>query len=104
MSGPAQGEITCRDDLRPELEQIISLYRAAPLNRPLDEPERIRRMCDAANLILTAWSGDVLAGIVRAWSDGGFLAYIADLAVDPPTRGAGSRASCCGGRSTPTRA
>lgn len=79
----SSGEITYRDDLRPEPERIVALYRAAALNRPLDDPARIGRMYNAANLVLTAWVGAQLVGILRAWSDGGFLAYIADLAVDP---------------------
>lgn len=84
-----QGEIVYRDDRRPDTATIIALYRAAALSRPLDDPARIARMYDAANLILTAWDGDRLAGILRAWNDGGFLAYIADLAVDPAYQGRG---------------
>src|SRR5690242_17745365 len=83
MTAAEQGEIVYRDDVRPEITTIIALYRAAELNRPLDEPARIARMYDAANLVLTAWAGDQLVGIVRVWNDGGFLAYIADLAVHP---------------------
>jgi ribosomal protein S18 acetylase RimI-like enzyme len=83
MSGAEQDEITYRDDVRPATATIIALYRAAELSRPLDEPERIARMYDTANMVLTAWDGERLAGILRAWLDGGFLAYIADLAVDP---------------------
>jgi ribosomal protein S18 acetylase RimI-like enzyme len=83
MGDTEQGDIDYRDDRRPAIAQIIALYRAAALNRPLDEPARIERMYEAANLVLTAWDGEQLVGILRAWSDGGFLAYIADLAVDP---------------------
>lgn len=83
MSRPEQSDIIYRDDRRPELAAIVALYRAAELNRPLDDPGRIARMYDAANVVLSAWHGDALVGILRAWSDGGFLAYIADLAVDP---------------------
>lgn len=83
MAKTAQDDIAYRDDRRPETAAIIALYRAAALRRPLDEPARIARMYDAANLVLTAWAGERLVGILRAWSDGGFLAYIADLAVDP---------------------
>ena len=78
-----QNEITYRDDVRPDTATIIDLYRAAALSRPLDQPERIARMYNAANQVLTAWDGERLVGIVRVWNDGGFLAYIADLAVHP---------------------
>ncbi len=89
MNDAEWGDIDYRDDRRPETAVIIALYRAAELNRPLDDPARIGKMYDAANLVLTAWSGEDLVGILRAWSDGGFLAYIADLAVDPTWQGRG---------------
>jgi ribosomal protein S18 acetylase RimI-like enzyme len=89
MRADEQDAIEYRDDLRPDIGQIIALYRAAELSRPLDDSGRIQRMYDAANLVLTAWAGDRLIGILRAWSDGGFLAYIADLAVDPAYQGRG---------------
>lgn len=75
--------IVYRDDQRPATAAIIALYRAAALARPVDDRERIARMYAAANLVLTAWDGEALVGILRAWSDGGFLGYIADLAVHP---------------------
>ncbi len=78
-----EATISYRDDLRPSTEAIVALYRAAALARPVDDPARIARMYAAANLILTAWDGEALVGILRAWSDGGFLGYIADLAVSP---------------------
>ena len=84
-----QRVIDFRDDVRPEPAVIVELYRAAALRRPLDDLARIARMYDAANLILTAWEGARLAGVLRAWNDGGFLAYIADLAVHPDYQGRG---------------
>ena len=89
MDETERGDVDYRDDRRPEVASIIALYRAAALNRPLDEPARIERMYDAANVVLTAWAGADLVGILRAWSDGGFLTYIADLAVDPAYQGRG---------------
>ena len=38
--------VTFRDDVRPPLERIIDLYCAAPLYRPIDDLERMRRMLD----------------------------------------------------------
>jgi ribosomal protein S18 acetylase RimI-like enzyme len=75
--------VAYRDDRQPTTEAIVALYRAAALARPVDDGERIARMYAAANLVLTAWDGAGLVGILRAWSDGGFLGYIADLAVHP---------------------
>lgn len=84
-----QRAIVYRDDVCPDPATVVALYRAAALSRPLDDLARIKRMYDAANLILTAWDGERLVGVLRAWNDGGFLAYIADLAVHPEYQGRG---------------
>jgi GNAT superfamily N-acetyltransferase len=83
MDGNAARAIEYRDDGRPDTATIIALYRAAGLARPIDDPARIARMYAGANLILSAWDDGRLVGIMRAWTDDGFLSYIADLAVHP---------------------
>jgi ribosomal protein S18 acetylase RimI-like enzyme len=62
---------------------IAALYRAAPLERPNDDLDRIARMYAGADLVLTAWDEERLIGILRALSDGAFVGYIADLAIHP---------------------
>ena len=49
----------------------LSLYRASTLGerRPVDDRERMKQMLQNANLVVTAWDGDLLAGIVRSLSD-----------------------------------
>jgi len=69
--------------IRPEPAVIAELLRAAQLNRPLDDLERIGRMYAASNLVVTAWSDQRLAGILRGWTDGAFDGYVCDLAVHP---------------------
>lgn len=75
--------ITYRSEIRPEPATIAALFRAALLNRPVDDHDRLRRMYTGSNIVLTAWSGELLVGILRAWSDGAFDGYISDLAVHP---------------------
>jgi ribosomal protein S18 acetylase RimI-like enzyme len=75
--------IEYRTDVRPEAAVIAQLLAAAPLIRPLDDMERIGRMYAASNLVLTAWEGERLVGILRGWTDGAFDGYICDLAVSP---------------------
>jgi ribosomal protein S18 acetylase RimI-like enzyme len=74
---------TYRTDVRPPLEAILALYRAAPLNRPIDDPDRIARMYAGSNIVHTAWEGERLVGILRGWTDGAFDGYVSDLAVHP---------------------
>lgn len=75
--------ITYRTDLRPEPAALAELFGASLLNRPLNDLERIGRIYQQSNLVLTAWSGERLVGVLRGWTDGAFDGYICDLAVHP---------------------
>lgn len=61
---------------------VIALFRASGIRRPVDEPERIARMIEHANLIVTARENGRLVGIARALTDFSFCCYLSDLAVD----------------------
>ena len=63
------------------------------LRRPVDDPQRIDRMLKHANVLITAWDGDLLIGISRALTDFAFCCYLSDLAVDEAYqhRGIGKR-------------
>ena len=66
-----------------DLETVRELYRASTLaeRRPVDDTERFARMLRNANLVVTAWDGDVLVGIARSVSDFSYVTYLSDLAV-----------------------
>ena len=81
--------ITFHDDRRPGLEAIRVLYAAAPLRRPLGDPQRIARMFEGSNVIYTAWDGGRLVGVLRGLTDGAFDGYVCDLAVHPRYQKAG---------------
>jgi GNAT superfamily N-acetyltransferase len=65
------------------LDAVIDLYRASTLGerRPVDDSERMAAMLRNANLVITAWEGDLLVGISRALSDFCYITYLSDLAV-----------------------
>ena len=75
--------IEYRNDVIPELDAAIELYRASTLGerRPIDDCERFARMLAQANLTITAWDGELLVGISRCVSDFAWTTYLADLAV-----------------------
>jgi len=75
-------EITYRVNAPVTTEQVIDLFRASGIRRPIDQPERIGRMLQHANLTITAWDGEKLVGIARALTDFSFCCYLSDLAVD----------------------
>lgn len=66
-----------------DLDQVIELYRASTLGerRPVDERGRMQAMLANANLVVTAWDGDLMVGISRALSDFAYATYLSDLAV-----------------------
>jgi predicted N-acetyltransferase YhbS len=75
--------IDYRQDVRPDFEQALELYRASTLaeRRPVDDRARFVAMLENANLIITAWDGELLVGISRCVSDFSWTTYLADLAV-----------------------
>ncbi len=75
------------DGLTPAL--IVTLYRRAPLFRPVGSQEEMWRVFEQSNLVLTAWHGAHLVGIARVLTDGVLYSHLCDLAVEPDVQGAG---------------
>jgi ribosomal protein S18 acetylase RimI-like enzyme len=50
--------------------------------RPIDAPERLEKMLEHGNLIVTARENGHLIGIARSLTDFLFCTYLSDLAVD----------------------
>jgi ribosomal protein S18 acetylase RimI-like enzyme len=65
-------------------DQFIDVLQRSTLSerRPVQDRERIEKMLQHANLLITAWEGDVLIGVARALTDFSFCCYLSDLAVD----------------------
>jgi len=64
--------------------EYIDLLKRSTLaeRRPVHDQERIQKMLDFGNILITAWDGDKLVGVSRALSDFAFCCYLSDLAVD----------------------
>ncbi|MBV8518512.1 MAG: GNAT family N-acetyltransferase [Acidobacteria bacterium] len=69
----------------PDLDHDLAheLYVASTLGerRPIDDHERFATMLREADLIITAWDGDLLVGISRSVTDWVWYTYLSDLAV-----------------------
>jgi len=65
------------------LDQVIELYNASGLGerRPVDDRRIMSDMLRHANLVVTAWDGELLVGIARTLTDFTYVGYLADLAV-----------------------
>jgi len=76
-----------------DMSAVIAVYKKSRLSerRPADDATRMERMVREANLVITAWDGDVLVGIARCLTDFSYVTYLADLAVsaDYQRRGIG---------------
>lgn len=66
-----------------DLDAVIELYRASTLGerRPVEDRARMELMLRNANLVMTAWEGELLVGIARSVSDFSYCTYLSDLAV-----------------------
>ena len=75
--------ITYRTGNALDLDQVIGLYRASTLGerRPVDDRDRMGKMLLNANLVVSAWDGDLMVGIARSVSDFVYCTYLSDLAV-----------------------
>ncbi len=91
MTAAAAGDtgIVQFDHTPPTVEEVVDLFRRAPLNGPLDEPHRMQAMVDLATFHCSARIDGQLVGYVRVLTDFSFNAFVADLAVDPELQGRG---------------
>jgi len=66
------------------VEEFRAVLIASTLGerRPIDEPERLQKMLEHANLIVTARDEGKLIAVSRSLSDFAFCTYLSDLAVD----------------------
>ena len=64
--------------------EFVDILRSSTLaeRRPVGEPDRIAAMLAHADLLCTAWDGDLLVGVARSVTDFSYCCYLSDLAVD----------------------
>ncbi len=62
--------------------EVADVFRRSGIKRPVDDVERIQRMVDNADIIVTAKSNGQLVGVARAITDYSYCCYLSDLAVD----------------------
>jgi len=76
--------IIYRSNIKISANQFIDVLKRSTLSerRPVDDRDRIEKMLQHGNIIITAWQGDLLIGVSRALSDFAFCCYLSDLAVD----------------------
>jgi GNAT superfamily N-acetyltransferase len=83
--------ITYRTGNDIDLDDMIELYVDSTLGerRPVGERDRMARMLEEANLVITAWDDDLMVGISRSVTDWVYSTYLSDLAVRADYQGQG---------------
>lgn len=81
--------IVFKTDEMPLAEQVCTLYEKSAMPRPTKDKERIQKMFENSNLVITAWDNEKLIGVCRSITDWVWCCYLSDLAVDPDYKKAG---------------
>lgn len=83
--------ITYRTGNDLDLDEMIELYIDSTLGerRPVGDPERMARMLEDADLVITAWDEELIVGISRCVTDWVYCTYLSDLAVRADYQGQG---------------
>ncbi|HZG19246.1 MAG TPA: GNAT family N-acetyltransferase [Herbaspirillum sp.] len=76
--------IVFRTDVRLTVDQFIDILSRTSLGprRPLDDRDCMQAMVEHANLIATAWDGELIVGVARGVTDFAYACYLSELAVD----------------------
>ncbi|HJQ91536.1 MAG TPA: GNAT family N-acetyltransferase [Acidimicrobiia bacterium] len=74
-----------------DLDDMIELYVDSTLGerRPVGDERRMARMLEEADLVITAWDGNLMVGISRCVTDWVYCTYLSDLAVRAEYQGQG---------------
>lgn len=67
-----------------DLAEFIDVLKRSTLSerRPVNDLDRIKKMCENANLVIAARMNSKLIGIARSITDFAYCTYLSDLAVD----------------------
>ena len=77
-------EVVIKKELSLDPSEFIDVLNRSSLGerRPIDDFSRIKKMCENANLIVTARLDGKLIGVARSITDSTYCTYLSDLAVD----------------------
>ncbi|MDQ6421766.1 GNAT family N-acetyltransferase [Paenibacillus sp. LHD-117] len=74
--------ITYAENKKLHAKDVAKVFKNSGIKRPYDDLDRIQRMIDHSDLIISAWDENKLIGIARAITDFSYCCYLSDLAVD----------------------
>lgn len=74
--------ITYSNNKEEAAKDVAQVFERSGIKRPYEDHERIQRMIDHANVLITAWDEGKMVGVARAITDYSYCCYLSDLAVD----------------------
>jgi predicted N-acetyltransferase YhbS len=74
--------ITYRINNTIKAEELSLVFKASGIKRPSDDLQRLQRMLNNADIVISAWDNNKLIGIARSITDFSYCCYLSDLAVD----------------------
>lgn len=74
--------ISYKDSREVHAEDVAKVFEHSGIKRPYQDLERIKRMIQNADIMITAWDNDTMIGVARALTDYSYCCYLSDLAVD----------------------
>lgn len=75
-------KITYQVNLPITAGQLSQVFKSSGIKRPSKDLNRLQRMIENSNVLITAWDNDLLIGVARAITDYSYSCYLSDLAVD----------------------
>jgi len=63
-------------------KDLATVFQKSGINRPYEDLDRMQRMIDNCDLLITAWIGEKMIGVARALTDYSYCCYLSDLAVE----------------------
>lgn len=61
--------------------ELADVFTSSGINRPVMDLDRLQKMIENADILVSAWDGEQPVGIARAITDYVFCSYLSDLAV-----------------------
>ncbi|NIK80000.1 GNAT superfamily N-acetyltransferase [Paenibacillus castaneae] len=74
--------IEYRNDTNLTAAALSQIFQASGIKRPFQDLERLQKMIDNADIIISAWDGERIVGVARAVTDYAYCCYLSDLAID----------------------
>ena len=72
-----------------DADDLLALYNAVSWSTDTKDKEGLVTVVEGSDLVLAAWKGQLLVGLVRALSDDQSVVYLQDIIVHPEHQGRG---------------